>query len=96
MANVVSRVNGLKIHIPSDARGVLHRFAIGGGGNELVFEPITRKAFEDSKSTESKPVSMGTGSGDSKVRKEAVELTENVKESKSTKKGKRTDPEPEI
>lgn len=59
MASITSRVNGLKITIPNDARGVIHRFAIAGGGNELVFEPVRRKDFEQSALTDEKPVSMG-------------------------------------
>lgn len=59
MPFVKSRVNGLKIAIPNDARGVIHRFAIGGGGNELVFDPQKRKDYEASRALDSKPVTMG-------------------------------------
>lgn len=60
MAFVRSRRNGLKIAIPPDARGVVHRFAISGGGNEFVFEPIEKKAYEESASTDKVPVQMGS------------------------------------
>lgn len=62
MTQVVSRVNGLKIAIPADARNIVHRFAIAGGGNELVFEPITRKTFDQSKGSEKNPMGLGSGS----------------------------------
>lgn len=81
MSQVISRVNGLKIAIPADARNVVHRFAIAGGGNELIFEPQTRKAFNQSKGAESQPLGLGTGGsadeGDEVVTS-AVEITENV------------------
>lgn len=49
MPHVKSRRNGLRIGIPVDARGVIHRFAISGGGNELVFDSIGREAKAKSK-----------------------------------------------
>lgn len=81
MAHVVSRVNGLKIAIPTDARGVIHRFAISGGGNELVFDPITKSMFNKSKATESAPVQLGgdtPAGGEAEVETEAVELGTNL------------------
>lgn len=79
MTQVVSRVNGLKIAIPADARNVVHRFAISGGGNELVFEPLTRKDFNQSKSTENNPMGIGSG-GDEPVEAAQVELYDNLKD----------------
>lgn len=43
MAQIKSRVNGLTIGIPADARGVVSRFATAGG-NELVFEKPAQAA----------------------------------------------------
>lgn len=79
MTQVVSRVNGLKIAIPADARNIVHRFAIAGGGNELVFEPITRKTFDQSKGSEKNPMGLGAAgtSGDDEVTT-TVALSENV------------------
>lgn len=47
-SQVQSRVNGLLINIPTDARGIIGRFA-SQGGNELVFAPISdkQKAVEE-------------------------------------------------
>lgn len=42
---VQSRVNGLLINVPTDARGVIGRFA-SQGGNELVFAPLSDKQKE--------------------------------------------------
>lgn len=39
---VQSRVNGLLINIPTDARNITGRFA-SQGGNELVFAPLSEK-----------------------------------------------------
>lgn len=61
MAFVRSRVNGLKIAIPNDARGIVHRFAIAGGGNELVFDGMSRKDHSASVQADTKPVEMGAG-----------------------------------
>lgn len=59
MAHVVSRVNGLKIAIPSDAKNIVHRFAISGGGNELVFKPISKKQYANSARAEgNQPISF--------------------------------------
>lgn len=60
MPFVKSRVNGLLVAIPNDARNVVHRFAVHGGGNELVFDPITRKDFDASRSAESAPLGLGS------------------------------------
>lgn len=79
MPQVISRVNGLKINIPADARNVIHRFAISGGGNELVFEPITRKTFDASKKDDQNPVAIGTASANElDDSSHVVELSENV------------------
>lgn len=88
MTQVVSRVNGLKIAIPADARNVIHRFAIAGGGNELVFEPITRKTFDSSKKGDADPLDiMGQGSDSGEVDvAETVELSENVVDEPEKKK----------
>lgn len=43
MPSIKSRVNGLEIAIPADAKGVIGRFATAGG-NELVFEKQARQA----------------------------------------------------
>lgn len=59
MPHIRSRRNGLKITIPNDARGVIHRFAIAGGGNELVFEPVKKSDYEASTKSDEKPVTMG-------------------------------------
>jgi len=83
MPHVVSRVNGLKIAVPKDARGVIHRFAIGGGGNELIFNPIKRSQFNVSKAEDVKPVGLdGTKDDDDAVvsADDKVELTTNVVE----------------
>lgn len=79
MPQVISRVNGLKINIPADARNIVHRFAIGGGGNELVFEPITRKTFDASKQDDQNPVDIGsvTTTEQDEI-SHVVELSENV------------------
>lgn len=60
MASIRSRVNGLRITIPNDARGIVHRFAIMGGGNELVFDAMSKKVHEESTKADSKPVDMGS------------------------------------
>lgn len=60
MAHIYSRVNGLRIGIPADARNIVHRFAIGGGGNELIFEPLRKSDYDQSKRLEGKPVEMGS------------------------------------
>lgn len=80
MPHIRSRVNGLRIDIPNDARGVIHRFAIGGGGNELVFEPITRKAFEQSAAASKAPVGIGSSTHEAETVAETlpVVLTQNV------------------
>lgn len=52
---VQSRVNGLKINIPTDARGVIGRFA-SQGGNELVFAALTEKQ----KTVDTEPVKIDT------------------------------------
>lgn len=80
MPFVTSRVNGLKVAIPNDARNVIHRFAIAGGGNELVFEPMSRKDFEASRKTETQPLGLGgrdTGEPEP-TRENAVVLTNNL------------------
>lgn len=41
MALVKSRVNGLIINIPADARGVISNHFMTAGDNELVFDPKT-------------------------------------------------------
>lgn len=87
MTQVVSRVNGLKIAIPADARNIVHRFAIAGGGNELVFEPITRKTFDQSKGSEKNPMGLGTGGeSESPEVTEQVALSENVVDEEPPKK----------
>lgn len=83
MAFVTSRVNGLKIAIPNDARNVVHRFAVAGGGNELVFDPIKRSDFDKSKAYDTKPLGLGSAAtddtdGGAQITK--VELSENVAE----------------
>lgn len=84
MPFVHSRVNGLKIAIPNDAAGVIHRFAIGGGGNELVFEPVKRNDFEKSRASEAKPVELAASGPeeapqqDEVVHADAVTLTLNI------------------
>lgn len=91
MSQVRSRVNGLIITIPTDARGVIHRFAIGGGGNELVFEPIKKNDYNQSIKMDAKPVAMGGPSEeeDPEVPSEtgSVELTLNLADDS---------PEPEV
>jgi hypothetical protein len=42
MPVVQSRVNGIKINIPADARNIVHRFATKGG-NELIFNAKSLK-----------------------------------------------------
>lgn len=89
MTQVVSRINGLKIAIPADARNIVHRFAIAGGGNELVFEPITRKAFDASKGSEKNPMGLGSGaSADDEDYGVAttVTLSENIVDDEAPKK----------
>lgn len=88
MPFVTSRVNGLKIAIPADARNIVHRFAIGGGGNELVFEPIKRADFERSQAAENRPLAMGTTEGAQAPTNEPVALTTNIAE--EDEKPKRT------
>lgn len=78
MTQVVSRVNGLKIAIPADARNVVHRFAIAGGGNELVFEPLTRKQFDASKGAEAEPMGIGQAESSQPEVAETISLSENV------------------
>lgn len=79
MPQVISRVNGLKINIPADARNIVHRFAIGGGGNELVFEPLTRKTFDTSKQADQNPMAIGSVTTDEQDEiSHVVELSENV------------------
>lgn len=88
MTQVVSRVNGLKIAIPADARNIVHRFAIAGGGNELVFEPITRKTFDQSKGSEKNPMGLGSvASADDEDYGVAttVTLSENIVEDEAPK-----------
>lgn len=58
MAVIKSRRNGLKIFIPHDARGVVQRFAVPGGDNQLVFEPIGKGEVNRSKEAEKEPVSL--------------------------------------
>ena len=79
MPQVISRVNGLKINIPADARNIVHRFAISGGGNELVFEPLTRKTFDASKQDDQNPMAIGsvTTTEQDEI-SHVVELSENV------------------
>lgn len=43
---VTSRVNGLKIAIPADARGVVSRFA-SQGDNRLTFQPGSQQARQE-------------------------------------------------
>lgn len=78
MPQVVSRVNGLKITIPNDARNVVHRFAIGGGGNELIFEPMKRSDFNKSAQEEAKPVGFGADEATVASADGAVELSINL------------------
>lgn len=78
MPHVISRVNGLRVEIPLDARGVIHRFAVAGGGNELVFEPVTRKAFDSSKALDTQPLGLGSRDDTEVAVEETVVLTENV------------------
>lgn len=86
MPFIKSRVNGLLVAIPNDARNVIHRFAVHGGGNELVFEPIKRKDFDASRSIDSQPLGLGgTDTGpevapEADARANAVELTIGVAE----------------
>lgn len=38
---VLSKINGMPIHIPDDVAGVTFHYAVAGGGqNEVIFEPI--------------------------------------------------------
>lgn len=78
MPHVMSRRNGLRVGIPVDARGVIHRFAIGGGGNELIFEPIKRSQYNSSKKSEGSHTSIGSSTG--KKSQEKVETTVQVAE----------------
>ena len=90
MTQIRSRVNGLIIKIPSDARGVIHRFAIGGGGNELVFEPIKKSDYAKSLKADDKPIAMGEpdrGSEEDPAvdgEMESVQLTINVADDDET------------
>lgn len=59
MAVARSRRNGLRVFIPTDARGVLYRFAVSGGGNELIFDPIKRRDFDHSAKIDSAPAQLG-------------------------------------
>ena len=97
MPEVISRVNGLRINIPIDARGVIHRFAIGGGGNELVFEPIKRSDFDASKAKEKEPVGFGGKPTEEPMETMTVTLTENVIEDDKPKTRKpRAQPDVEL
>lgn len=79
MPFVKSRVNGLRIAIPNDARNVIHRFAIQGGGNELVFDNIKRSDYESSRRSEGAPIGLGSEAPAPTTvnadREDAVELT---------------------
>lgn len=77
MPFVRSRRNGLKIAIPNDARNIVHRFAVSGGGNEFVFEPISRRDYQASAATEAHPVTMGAPDNEP-VAPERVELSVNL------------------
>jgi len=57
MPVIESRVNGLKINIPADARGVVHRFATKGG-NELVFNARSLKQATGGAPAPNKPVTI--------------------------------------
>lgn len=59
MPFVKSRVNNLLVAIPNDVRGVMHRFAVSGGGNELVFDPIKKSDFQRSQRQDSEPLTIG-------------------------------------
>lgn len=90
MPFITSRVNGLKIAIPNDARNVIHRFAISGGGNELVFEPPTRKAYNASKQSDTQVTKISEpdepiGSD----REDAVQLSVTVAEDEKPKRTRR-------
>ena len=61
-SQVQSRVNGLVINIPTDARGIIGRFA-SVGGNELVFAPISEKQ----KAVEEVEVKLDTGDAGNKA-----------------------------
>lgn len=94
MTHVRSRVNGLKITIPNDARGVVHRFAIAGGGNELVFEPIKKAAYNKSVKADDKPMAIGGGASEAEPAPEPksedrVELSLNLADDAPPKKSRR-------
>lgn len=81
--HVISKRNGLKITMPVDARNVVHRFMIAGGGNELVFEPLTRSKLNESRAAEPSHLAMGGADTDEpeapkKDGRQRVELTEHV------------------
>lgn len=55
MPTIKSRVNGLLVSIPADARGILNRFATRGG-NELVFEEIDKRSVVPASKVEVKKI----------------------------------------
>lgn len=46
-AQMVSRVNGLKIDFPTQSSNVVHRYA--DSQNALIFEPMSRKVYDAAK-----------------------------------------------
>jgi hypothetical protein len=63
MPVIQSRVNGLKINIPADARGVVSRFETKGG-NELVFDARSLKQVTGGAQASSKPVTIASEAPD--------------------------------
>lgn len=65
MAYVTSRVNGLQIQIPADARGVIPRFSTKGA-NQLVFADQTPEKTDKARKVlaKEKPVSLGSNPAD--------------------------------
>jgi hypothetical protein len=55
---VQSARNGLFIEIPTQARGVIHRFATPGD-NELIFNKISPSKINAGKRASAKPVILG-------------------------------------
>lgn len=90
MSLITSRRNGLKIAIPSDARGIVHRFAIAGGGNELVFDPIRRSAYSKSMAESDEEMELDAGGASARATaaesEKTVELSENVIEDEAPAK----------
>lgn len=93
MSLITSRRNGLKIAIPSDARGIVHRFAIAGGGNELVFDPIRRSTYSKSMAESDEEMELDAGgasaratAAESAQTEKTVELSENVIEDEAPAK----------